>query len=766
MLPPMFSLLSRGKLTVLLFHKVPRLVHPLATGELDLSAFERVLQTTLRLFRVIPLEEALMGLRHDRLPPRAACITFDDGYPDWLTGVVPLLERHGAHATFFITSGQFSGVPMWHERILHAVAAAPPGTPAIRFDGLEAPAIALGEGHERRHAVQQLDQLVKYQAPALKARLLQQLEAHTGATVEQVPVMTMEQLRDLHSRGFGIGGHAVSHPILRLCTPEEAYREIAGAKEELEAIIRAPVRAFAYPNGVPDRDFSAEHVAMVKRAGYTSALTTHHGCASAATSAFQIPRFTPWGPSVLKMDLQFARNLMQPPSTLAEAQPEVRKVLMVAFHFPPQAGSSGILRTLNFAKNLPASGWQPTVLSAHPRAYEETRDDLLKDIPADIKVVRAFALDAAQHLSIRRKYPGFLALPDRWSSWCLGAVAAGLAEVRRSGTRVIWSTYPIASAHLIGYLLQKRSGLPWVADFRDPMINGSYPSEQLQRRVWEWLEPLVFKHATRCVFTTERAAALYRSRYPHAAGRCVVIENGYDEEAFVDNLPSREGAGPDEILILHSGIIYPRDRNPDRFFEGLARLLRQPDLAGRRVRVRFRAPVHGDEVAALAQRHGLGDIVEIAPPMPYRQAIAEMMAADLLLVFQGSQFNTQIPAKIYEYLRTGRPVIGLVDKSGDTAGQLRRFEGVALADIADADDVETVLGAWFAHPDADLGKVAFNRAAIQAYSRKAQAVFLARTLSEAAGEMPEHAPVGTCFAHARSPAPSESPGPYDVSRQD
>jgi peptidoglycan/xylan/chitin deacetylase (PgdA/CDA1 family)/glycosyltransferase involved in cell wall biosynthesis len=765
MLHSIFRVLSSGKLTVLVFHKVPQQVHPLATAELDLAGFERVLQSTLRLFRVIPLEDALIGLRQGTLPPRAACITFDDGYPDWLTGVVPVLERHGAHATFFITTGQFDGVPMWHERILHAVAAAPTDVAPIQLLDVGGPPIEIGQGPARRQAVLQLDRLMKYQAPDLRERLLQQLEQHTGADVGQVPVMTAESLRAIHARGFGIGGHAVSHPILRLCTPDEAYREIAGAREALEAIIRAPVRAFAYPNGVPDRDFSAEHVALVKRAGYTAAVTTHCGAATRHTSAFQIPRFTPWGPSVLKMDLQFARNLTQPSRMLAEPQEHSRKVLMVAFHFPPQAGSSGILRTLNFAKNLPANGWQPTVLTVHPRAYEERRDDLLKDIPTNIKVVRAFALDAAQHLSIRRKYPGFLALPDRWSSWCLGAMQAGLAEIWKERVQVIWSTYPIASAHLIGLCLQKTSGLPWVADFRDPMINGTYPADPLQRRMWSWLEPLVFQHATRCVFTTERAADLYRARYPQAADKCLVIENGYDEDAFLDNLPSRQGVPPGDILILHSGIIYPKDRNPEQFFVALARLVQLAALRGRTVKVRFRAPVHDHEVAALAQQHGLAGIVEVAPPIPYRQAIAEMMAADLLLVFQGSQFNTQIPAKIYEYLRTGRPVVGLVDKTGDTARQLRKFEGVALADIAEAADIEAVLSAWFTHPHADGASRAFNRAAIQSYSRKAQAVALARILGQAAG-IAAGRPADVSRADACTSASTENTGSHVVPRHD
>lgn len=730
---PLFRMLSHGKLTVLLFHKVPVRVHPLSTDELDLAGFERVMQTTLRLFRVIPLEDAMTGLRHGTLPPRAACITFDDGYPDWVHGVVPALERLGAHATFFITSGQFAGVPMWHERILHAVAGAPIDVPPLVLEAVGGQPIVIGQGAERRLAVQQLDQLLKYQAPALKEQLLQQLEQHTGASLDVVPVMSVESLRHIHARGFGIGGHAVTHPILRLCSHDEAYREIAEAREEIEAIIRAPVRAFAYPNGIPERDFSAEHVAMVRRAGYTSAVTTDSGCASSRTSLFQIPRFTPWGPSSLKMDLQFARNLTRRARAMAEPANERNSVLMVAFHFPPQAGSSGILRTLNFAKNLPASGWRPIVLSAHPRAYEERRDDLLKDIPEDIKVVRAFAMDAAQHLSIHRKYPGFLAVPDRWSSWCMSAVQAGLREIRQEGVNVIWSTYPIASAHLIGYLLRKRSGLPWVADFRDPMINGSYPSQPLQRRVWGWLEPLVFQHASRCIFTTERAADLYRARYPYAADRCMVIENGYDEDAFKDNLPWRN-VTPDEMFILHSGIIYPNDRNPDQFFEALARLLHEPRPQPLRLRVRFRAAVHVEELMALAERHGLGDVVEVAPPIPYRQAIAEMMAADLLLVFQGSQFNTQIPAKIYEYLRTGRPVMGLVDPLGDTARQLCKFDGVMLANISNATGIEVVLGDWLSRQQVATEGKKFDRRSIHTYSRAEQSVLLASTLTVAASQ--------------------------------
>lgn len=699
MIEALFKVVASGKLTILLFHKVPRHTHPLLDADIGLAEFERVLQFATRAFRILPLGDALAALKANRLPPRAACITFDDGYPDWLHGPVPLLEKYNAHATFFVTTGQFAGVPMWNERILHAVAKAAPGASPLVLPELGPAGLPLGTEAEKRHAIRRLDQLVKYEKPEAKERLLQQLEQHVGSVMSQVPVMLAGDLRAIHAKGFGIGGHAVTHPILSMCTPAQALDEIGGAKEDLEALLRAPVDAFAYPNGIPQKDFTAEHIAMVKRAGYRSALTTHRGVATADTSLFQVPRFTPWGPSATRMSLQLLRNLREQPVVLQETHTATKKALMVAFHFPPQAGSSGILRTLNFAKYLPQNGWQPIVLSAHPRAYVECRDDLLKSIPPDTQVVRAPALDAAKHLSIRGKYPGWFALPDRWGTWWPGGVWAGLRIIREQKPDVIWSTYPISTAHLIGATLAKRSGLPWIADFRDPMINGDYPSDPLQRKAWQWLESRVMRTATGCVFTTARAAQEYQKRYPAQAHKCTVIENGFDEEAFVGNTPKRFGVPDEALLLLHSGIIYPKDRDPSAFFQAVSVLVEQGALSRKKLCIRFRAPHHGAEVKKLAEQFGLSDVVDVAPPIPYRDAIAEMLAADLLLVFQGHNFNAQIPAKIYEYLRTGRPVLGLLDKSGDTATQLSQFESVALADIDGHNDIEMVLAVWLRNRD-------------------------------------------------------------------
>jgi peptidoglycan/xylan/chitin deacetylase (PgdA/CDA1 family) len=350
MLQRFFRLIAHGRLTVLLFHKVPLQAHALEPADLDLAGFERVLRSALRLFRVLPLDEAVQALRAGNLPPRAACITFDDGYPDWLGGVVPVLQRLGAHATFFVTTGPFLGQPLWNERIVHALHALPPGAQPLRAIAGPSP-VPVGSVQERQQAVQRLAAAFKYLPPHAREAALQALEAACAHPSARVPVMPVEHLRELHALGFGIGGHSVSHPILSRCTPAQAMEEIGAARETLTALIRAPVTAFAYPNGRPGRDFGPEHVAMVARAGYRLALTTHRGAADAQTSLLQLPRFSPWGPSARRMALQFARNFHQPSGTLPEPPaPQQHRVLMVAFHFPPQAGSSGILRTLNFVK--------------------------------------------------------------------------------------------------------------------------------------------------------------------------------------------------------------------------------------------------------------------------------------------------------------------------------------------------------------------------------------------------------------------------------
>jgi hypothetical protein len=363
---------------------------------------------------------------------------------------------------------------------------------------------------------------------------------------------------------------------------------------------------------------------------------------------------------------------------------------MIAFHFPPFAGSSGVQRTLRFVQQLPRFGWQPIVLTAHPRAYEKTSQDLLKDIPGSVVVERAFALDTARHLSIGGRYPGALARPDRWKSWSLGAIPAGLRLIREHSPAAIWSTYPIATAHRIADQLHSRSGLPWVADFRDPMAQDGYPEDPRTWAAFERIERSALAKAACSIFTTRGAASMYRSRYPENAERIRVIENGFDEESF-SGIVGGEPLIPGTITLLHSGVIYPVERDPTQFFETLATLWRSGRITPDTLRIRFRAPAHDKLILGIAEKLGVSPFVECLPSIPYRAALGEMMRADGLLVMQAANCNEQIPAKVYEYLRSQRPLLGLTDPKGDTADLMVRAGVRHIAPLDAPDQIARTL---------------------------------------------------------------------------
>jgi glycosyltransferase involved in cell wall biosynthesis len=373
----------------------------------------------------------------------------------------------------------------------------------------------------------------------------------------------------------------------------------------------------------------------------------------------------------------------------------MKRLLMIAYHFPPLAGSSGIQRTLSFTRHLPRFGWEPLVLTAHPRAYENISNDLLGDIAPGSTVERAFALDSARHLALLGRYPAFAARPDRWISWWLGAVPRGLAMIGKYRPSAIWSTYPIATAHKIGHTLHRLSGLPWVADFRDPMAQEGYPADPATWQAFSRIERRALARASRTVFATPGAASLYRKRYPDAADRLAVIENGYDEATFASvSTPDASALVPGTVTLLHSGVVYESERDPTQFFRALRAMLDNGSLKPGELRVRLRAPVSVAFLKKLSEELRIQDVVEIAPPIPYRAALQEMMRAEGLLVLQASNCNDQIPAKVYEYFRCRRPILALTDPAGDTAALLRRAGTRHIAPLDSAPDIAATLRAF------------------------------------------------------------------------
>ena len=371
-----------------------------------------------------------------------------------------------------------------------------------------------------------------------------------------------------------------------------------------------------------------------------------------------------------------------------------KRALLIAFHFPPQAASSGIQRTLSFSKHLGNHGWEPLVLSANPIAYAVKNPSQLATLPPDLVVKRAYALDTKRHIGILERYPEILALPDRWISWWLSAVPVGLSMIRRYQPKVIWSTFPIATAPLIALTLHRITGLPWVADFRDPMMQSNYPATKMQRRAYGWIEQQAIHKCQKAIFTTHSAMNSYKRRFPESLHeKFTVIENGYDEDGF--NVPA-SGARPaflkaeNRVTLLHSGVLYAEGRDPSAFFEAISSLKTRGRLNASSLRVILRATGDDPYFNALAKKYGVEDIINIEPSVPYREALHEMLNVDGLIIFQGSPFNTQIPAKIYEYFRARKPIFGLLDPSGETA---RVLGAAGFQDIAAMDSAAAILPA-------------------------------------------------------------------------
>jgi glycosyltransferase involved in cell wall biosynthesis len=415
----------------------------------------------------------------------------------------------------------------------------------------------------------------------------------------------------------------------------------------------------------------------------------------------------------------------------------MKNILMIAYHFPPIRVSSGIQRTLKFAQYLLDHGWKAQVLTVNPRVYERLSEDQLHEIPAEVIVNRAFALDTAKHLSLKGRYWGWMALPDRWVSWCLGGVWSGLQLIKHYRPQVIWSTYPIATAHLLGLILHRISGIPWIADFRDSMTEENYPTNLTQRKIYRWIEQQTVKHCIKAVFTTPGAIRMYAERYPDIpASRWYLIPNGYDEENF-SNAESSEAykkalaSKGDEIVLLHSGVLYPSERDPTQFFMALAHLKQAGTISSGKFKVILRATGHDALHLQSIKQFGLDGLVVIEPNISYEMALAEMMAVDGLLVFQASNCNHQIPAKIYEYLRAKKPILAMTDPAGDTASVLR---DVGVSTIAPLDNKAAIVELISDF----IGRVRNQKLAIVSdqliakHSRQARTKLLAELLSDIA----------------------------------
>lgn len=300
---------QRGRLSILIYHRVHAQPDPLFPGEVDAQRFAQQMELVSRLLHVLPLPEAVRRLRAGTLPSRAACITFDDGYADNAQVALPILQRYAVPATFFIASAYLDGGRMWNDTVIEAVRRS--FSTELDLTKIDFGFHPIGTVEQKREAIRSVIARLKYLPEEQRTA---QVECVVEAAAVRLPADLMlrsEQVRMLYRAGMTIGGHTATHPILARVAPEAALRNITEGKAHLEEIIGEPLRIFAYPNGKPNEDYVAEHVAMVRGAGFEAAVSTAWGAATAGSDPFQLPRFTPWDRSVGRFALRLARNLVR-----------------------------------------------------------------------------------------------------------------------------------------------------------------------------------------------------------------------------------------------------------------------------------------------------------------------------------------------------------------------------------------------------------------------------------------------------------------------
>lgn len=423
------------------------------------------------------------------------------------------------------------------------------------------------------------------------------------------------------------------------------------------------------------------------------------------------------------------------------------KLLVIAFHYPPDNTSTGVLRTLKFTEYLLRHGWVSEVVSVPEGLYYSKDPASVSKIPEQIKVFRTWAADIKELFGFRGIYPSLLAIPDRYWPWFFPGCRQASRLIRVDRPDVLYTTYPVSTAHLIGWYLKKRFGLHWVADFRDPWVEESMPP--LRRRLEGYLEAKVMQNADRVICNTPAMRRFFLARYPLlSAGKFITITNGYDEPDFIRTSPKPIT----KFEILYSGVISGGNRNPSCLLAGVRFALDRGWLPEDDVQITFLGcGPYGSSTEFrrdVAHYQLQGQVVTVEARIPYAQAVNRAAGASVLLVLseplgegggveaERRWSHLQVPAKVYEYLRLGKPMLALVS-GGAVAELLEQVQGGKPVAPTDIEGIAAALRYYYQQRGSLPAEPDHVSDQIKSYSRESLTAKLADVLdglSDHAGE--------------------------------
>lgn len=442
------------------------------------------------------------------------------------------------------------------------------------------------------------------------------------------------------------------------------------------------------------------------------------------------------------------------------AASSLRKVLMLAYVFPPFFSTGGSIRIVKFIKYLSEHGWRPVVLTIDDRRETLSQRktgaaSLLDDVPADVRVYRTATVEPSVQLiekgraarresrlgslivpvlsGIRRFVNTYLLLPDEQITWLPFAVRLATKVVREENIDVIFATSPPHSDAVVGAVLKKLTGKPLILDYRDDWIDTPFHRSKpaLVQLIERWIERWVVRTADRVILVTDWSRNAFLKRYPRQpAEKFLLIPNGCDLEDWM-----RPGIAPEKVngrfTIVHAGLLSTAEdwtRDPEGFFEALRRLRADQAALGGKLRVQFTGQLQ-QKYKEMVARMGLDEVVEELGHLPLDALIARLKGADLLLAINYDDFVTLIPGKIYEYWAIGGPPILLLSAPGAAQSLLARHNLGLTVSPYEPKEIAQAIASIDARREAGA-PWRVSTAGIEEYDRKALALKLAAALDD------------------------------------
>ena len=405
--------------------------------------------------------------------------------------------------------------------------------------------------------------------------------------------------------------------------------------------------------------------------------------------------------------------------------PADRSVLVISYLYPP-VGGGGVQRALKLSRYLPEYGWRPLVVAVEGSPPGQPRDpQLLEEIPGESVVCRVPEPPTARWLFSRARSaagpspgcgsnspgPGRLRTglrrtlgslrdhvlaPDEQVLWVSGAAGAGMELVRKYHPAAILSTSGPASNHLVAERIHRRTGLPWIADFRDPWVDNMHWNRlPPRRRARESrMEASVAAAASAFTAVTRAFCDQLSQRYP---GLPVgLIYNGFDPADYRD-LPTADSCPDGAVTLVYAGALYPK-RSPEAIFRALRNLIDRGQLSPGTIRIVFAGIFDypgRSENADLVRRLDLEDCIYPVGSLSHRAVLDLMARADGLLLVgdEDPSAGDYIPGKIYEYLALDKPMVGSQAR-GEARDILESTGNAFLCDPGEVEDMEERLLAF------------------------------------------------------------------------